>query len=88
MEAIFNFSLIRTVRTSGSARSSLVVLPDLENMGLTVGSLLQSCIEAVTYVISHPLPLMAAILHSAVTPTSENVYTKLIVLPDPEKARV
>ena len=57
MAAIFNFSLIRTVRTSGSARSSLVVLPDLENMGMAVGSSLLSCIEAETYVISHPLPV-------------------------------
>ena len=31
---------------------------------------------------------MSAILHLAVTPTSENVYTKLIVLPDPENAGV
>ena len=54
MAAIFNFSLIRT---SGSARSSLVVLPDLENMGMAVGSSLLSCIEAETYVISRPLPV-------------------------------
>ena len=31
---------------------------------------------------------MAAILHLAVIPTSKNVYTKLIVLPDPENAGV
>ena len=33
MAAIFDFSLIRT---SGSLRSSLVVLPDVENMGIAV----------------------------------------------------
>ena len=57
MAAIFNFSLICTVRTSGSARSSLVVMPDVENMGMAVGSSLPSSTEAETYVFSHPLPV-------------------------------
>jgi len=42
MAAIFNFSLIRT---SDSLRGSLVVSPDLENMGIAIGYSLLSCIE-------------------------------------------
>jgi len=52
MEAIFDFSLIRT---SDSLRSCLVVSPYLENMGIAVGILLLLCLEAKIYVISYLL---------------------------------
>jgi len=52
MAAIFDLSLIRT---SDSLRSSLVVSPDLENMGIAVGISLLSCIEAEICVISYLL---------------------------------
>jgi len=42
MAAIFDFSFIHT---SDSVRGSLVVSPDLENMGIAVGISLLSCIE-------------------------------------------
>jgi len=48
MAAIFDFSFIRT---SDSLRSSLVVSPDLENIGIIVGITFLSCIEAVIRVI-------------------------------------
>ena len=43
MAAIFNFSLIRTL---GSVRGSLVVLPDLKNMSMAVGLPMLSCTQA------------------------------------------
>ena len=49
MAAIFDFSLIRT---SGSARGTLVVLPDLENMDMAVGILLLSFMETEIYVMT------------------------------------
>jgi len=49
MTAIFDFFLIRT---SDSLRGSLVVLPDLENMGIAVGISLLSCIETELRLIS------------------------------------
>ena len=47
LAAIFDFQLIRT---SDSVRGSLVVLPDLKNMGMTLGILLLTRIEAEIYV--------------------------------------
>ena len=52
MAAIFNFSLIRTL---GSVRGSLIVLPDLKNMSMTVGFSMLSCTQADTDVISYQL---------------------------------
>jgi len=54
MAAIFDFSLISTF---DSLRSSLVVSPDLENMGIAVEISLLSCIEAEIHVISYLLPV-------------------------------
>jgi hypothetical protein len=54
MAAIFNFSLIRT---SGSVRGSLVMLPDLANMDMAVGISMLSCIQADIDVISYQLPV-------------------------------
>ena len=54
MAAIFDFPLIRTL---GSLPSSLVVLPDRENMGIAVGISLLSRIRAEIYVISYLLPV-------------------------------
>jgi len=54
MAAIFDFSLIRT---SDSLWGSLVVSPDLENMGIAVEISLLSSIEAEIYVISYLLPV-------------------------------
>jgi len=49
MAAIVELSLIRT---SDSLRGSLVVSPDLENMGIAVGISLLSCIETELRLIS------------------------------------
>jgi len=49
MAAIFDFFLIHT---SDSLRGSLVVSPDLENMGIAVGISLLSCIETELHLIS------------------------------------
>ena len=46
--AIFDSSQIHT---SGSLCSSLVLLPDPENMSIAVGIVLLSCIEAEIYVV-------------------------------------
>ena len=54
MAAIFDIPLIRTL---GSLRSSLVVLPDSEIVGIAVGISLLSCIRAEAYVISYLLPV-------------------------------
>ena len=54
MAAIFDFPLIRTL---GSLRSSLVALPDRENMGIAVGISLRSRIRAEIYVIQYLLPV-------------------------------
>jgi hypothetical protein len=54
LAAIFDISLIRTW---GSVRGSLVVLPDLENMGLAVGISFLLCIEAEIHVIFYLLPV-------------------------------
>jgi len=43
MAAIFD---IRHIQTSDSIPTSLSVLPNPKNMGITVGSALLSCIEA------------------------------------------
>jgi hypothetical protein len=52
MAAIFDLSLNHT---SGSIRDSLVVLSDLENMGMAVEISLLSCIEVEICVISYLL---------------------------------
>jgi len=54
MAAIFDLS---PIRTSGILRSTSVVLPDLENIGIAVGNSLLSCTEAEIYVISYLLPV-------------------------------
>ena len=54
MYAVFDFS---QVHTSSSLRSSLVLLPDPENMDGAVGTSLLSCIEAEIYVMSFLLPV-------------------------------
>jgi hypothetical protein len=51
-----NFSLIHTL---GSVRGSLVVLPDLENMGMAIRLSVLSCIEADIHVISYQLPVIS-----------------------------
>jgi len=53
MPAIFDFSFIHT---SDSLRSSLVVSPDHENMGIAVGISLLSCIETELRLISFLQP--------------------------------
>jgi len=50
MAAIFD---IRHTQTSDYIRTSLVVLPDPENMSLAVGISLLSCIRAEIYVFSY-----------------------------------
>ena len=45
------------IHTSSSLRSSLVLLPDPENMDIAVGISLLSCIQADICVISHLLPV-------------------------------
>jgi len=70
MAAICDFSLFRT---SEILRSSLIGLPDLENMGIAVGISLLSCIEAETYVISYLLRLMAAICDFSLIRTSDSL---------------
>jgi len=54
MAAIFDLS---PIHTSGILRSTSVVLPDLENIGIAVGISLVSCMEAEIYVISYLLPV-------------------------------
>ena len=49
MAAIFDF---QHIQTSDSIPTCLFVLPDTENMGIAVGILLQSCIEAEILVIT------------------------------------
>ena len=65
-------------------QSSLVVLPDLENIGIAVGISLLSCIRADLYVMSFLLPVMAAIFNLRHTHTSVNILFCLPELPDPE----
>jgi len=55
--AIFDFSLFRTSSILRSSLITLIVLPDLENMGIAVGILLLLCIEAEIYVISYIRPV-------------------------------
>ena len=54
MSAIFDF---QHSQTSDSIRTSLSVLPDLENMDKAVGISLLSCIEAEIYAVSQVLPV-------------------------------
>jgi len=52
MAAIFD---VRNTQTLDYIRTGLVLLPDLENMGITVGILLPSCIRSEIYVTSYLL---------------------------------
>ena len=72
------------IHTSSSLRSSLIVLPDSENMGVAFEILLLSCIRAEIYVISYLLPVMAAIFDFQHTQASIRNLTSLFVLPDLE----
>jgi len=54
MAAIFD---LFPIRTSGILRSTSVVLPNLENVGIAVGISLLSCMEADIYVILYLLPV-------------------------------
>ena len=55
MASLFDFPLIRSL---GSLRSSLVVVPDAENISIAVGISLLSRIRAEIYVISYLLPVI------------------------------
>jgi len=54
MAAIFD---VRYTQTSEYIHTSLVVLPDPENMGVAVGISLLSCIPAEIHVFSYVLPV-------------------------------
>jgi len=64
-------------------QTSQVVLPDLENMGITVGNLSLSCIQVVVYVcfVPYALPVhgrhryVPLTLTSALTQTSSTVLS-------------
>ena len=72
------------IHTSSSLRSSLVALPDSENMGNAVEmSLISACIQTETYFIPYLLPVMTAIFDFQHTQTSVRILTSLFVLPDP-----
>jgi len=82
MAAIFDLSLLRT---SDSLRGSLVVSPDLENMGIAVGISLLSCIEVKIYVISYLLPVNGShLLFLFYFQTWDILRISLIGLPDLE----
>jgi hypothetical protein len=91
MAAIFNLSLIRT---SGSVRGSLIVLPDLKNMSMAVGLPMLSCTQADINVSSYQLPVNSrhlgfpTVFDLTVTRMSKSVHTSLIVLLDPENVGV
>ena len=61
--ALSNFQLTndivnsQLIHTLGGLRSSLVVLPDPENIGITVGISFISCIQDKIYIISSALPV-------------------------------
>ena len=65
-------------------RNSIVVKPDPENIGIAVGILLLSCIEAEIYLCRFYFQLMAAIFDFQHTRTSDIIPISLSVLPDPE----
>jgi len=66
-------------------RSSLIVLPDLENMGnIAVGILLLLCIEVEIYVISYLLPVIGTIFDLSPIRTSGILWSTSVVLPDLE----
>jgi len=85
MAASFDFSQIQT---SVILMSTLVVLPDLENMGTAVGIPLLSCIEAERkprYALFHIyFRLMAASFDFSQIQTSVILMSTLVVLPDLE----
>ena len=82
MAAIFDF---QHTQTSDSTPTCLCILPDPENMGISVGISLLSCIEAEMYVMSHNyFWLMAAIFDFKHTQTSDSIPTSLCMLPDPK----
>ena len=68
---------------SNSLRSSLVLLPDPENMAIAVRISLLLCIQAEICVIY--FRLMAAIFNFQPTQTSNSIHLCLSVLPDHEK---
>ena len=69
-----------------SLRSSPVVLPSPDNMGVTGGISLLSCLKAEIYVTLFPTyyRLTATMFDLPVTPMSESIHTNLIVLLGPE----
>ena len=80
MAAIFNFSLIRT---SGSVRGCLVVLPDLKNMSMAVGLPMLSCTQADIDVISYQLTVNSCHLGFSAYPYIGQFRSNPVVLPDP-----
>jgi hypothetical protein len=81
MAAIFNFSLIRT---SGSVRGSLVVLPDLKNMSMAVGLSMLSCTQADIDVISYQLPVNSHYLGFPAYPYIGHLRNSSALLPVPK----
>ena len=83
MAAIFDF---QHTQTSDSTLTCLYILPDPENMGISVGISLLSCIEAEMCVMSYIyFWLMAAIFDFKHIQTSDSILTSLCMLPDPRK---
>jgi len=78
MAAIFDLT---PVRTSGILRSTSVVLPDLENIGIAVGSSLLSCMEAEIYAISYLLPVNGSHLWFLHICISDSLRSSLVVSP-------
>ena len=89
-KALSNFRLTNDVvnsqliHTSGGLCSSLVVLPDPENMGIAVGIFCYLVYELRYTLFPVYFRLMAAIFDFRLTRTSDSVPTSLSVLPDPE----
>jgi len=71
MSAIFDFS---SFQTWDIIRSTLIGLPDLENMGIAVGIQLLSCIEAEICVISYLLPVNGSHLWYLTDPNIGHSY--------------
>jgi len=71
MAAIFDFSQIRT---SVILMSTLVVLPDLENIGMAVGISFLSCIKTEICVVSYLLPVNGSHLWFLTDPNIGHSY--------------
>jgi len=85
MDAIFDFMLRLT---SDSIYTSLVAVPDPENMDIAVKILLLSRIYKLRYTICHMhFRFMTAIFDSLLTLTSNSIRISPVVLPD-QKTRV